>query len=46
MLYNLNCIAQQSYSDDGDWLVEIKMLESDWSKIDKELDNRLNNYIL
>jgi len=46
MLYNLNCIAQQSYSEDGDWLVDIKMLESDWNKIDKELDNRLNNYIL
>jgi GTP-binding protein HflX len=46
MFYNLNCIAQQSYAEDGDWLVEIKMLESDWNKIDKELDNRLNNYIL
>jgi GTP-binding protein HflX len=46
MLYNLNCIASQSYSDDGYWLVDIKMLESDWNKIDKQLDNRLNNYIL
>lgn len=46
MLYNLNCIAGQSYSDDGYWLVDIKMLESDWNKIDKQLDNRLNNYIL
>ncbi|MFT6329537.1 MAG: GTP-binding protein HflX [Bermanella sp.] len=46
MLYNLNCIARQSYSDDGYWLVDIKMLESDWNKIDKQLDNRLNNYIL
>jgi GTP-binding protein HflX len=46
MLYNLNCIASQSYSDDGYWLVDIKMLESDWNKIDKRLDNRLNNYIL
>jgi GTP-binding protein HflX len=33
MLYNLNCIARQSYSDDGYWLVDIKMLESDWNKI-------------
>jgi GTP-binding protein HflX len=46
MLYNINCIASQSYSDDGYWLVDIKMLESDWNKIDKRLDNRLNNYIL
>lgn len=46
MLYNLNCIARQSYSEDGYWLVDIKMLESDWNKIDKQLDNRLNNYIL
>ena len=46
MLYNLNCITQQSYSDDGDWLVDIKMLESDWNKINKQLDDRLTNYIL
>jgi GTP-binding protein HflX len=46
MLYNLNCIARQSYSEDGYWLVDIKMLESDWNKIDKQLDNRPNNYIL
>ena len=46
MLYNLNCIAQQSYSDDGDWLVDIKMLESDWNKMNKKLENRLTNYIL
>lgn len=46
MLYNLNCIAQQSYSDDGDWLVDIKMLESDWNKMNKQLDNRLTDYIL
>ncbi len=46
MLYNLNCIAQQSYSDDGDWLVDVKMLESDWNKMNKQLDNRLTDYIL
>jgi GTP-binding protein HflX len=46
MLYNLNCIKNQSYSEDGDWLVDIKMLESDWNKINKQLDNRLTNYIL
>ncbi len=46
MLYNLNCIAQQSYADDGDWLVDIKMLESDWNKMNKQFENRLTNYIL
>jgi GTP-binding protein HflX len=46
MFYNLNCITEQSYSEDGDWLVAIKMLESDWNKINKQLDNRLTNYIL
>jgi GTP-binding protein HflX len=46
MLYNLNCIAEQSYSEEGDWLVSVKMLDSDWNKIDKQLDNRLKNYIL
>jgi GTP-binding protein HflX len=46
ILYNLNCILNQSYSDDGDWLVEIKMLESDWHKIDKQLEHRLQDYIV
>ncbi len=46
MLYNLNCIAEQSYSEEGDWLVSVKMLDSDWNKIDKQLDNRLKKYIL
>lgn len=46
MFYGLNCIAEQSYSEEGDWLVSIKMLESDWNKIDKQFDNRLKNYIL
>jgi GTP-binding protein HflX len=46
ILYNLNCISEQSYSDEGDWLVDVKMLESDWNKIDKQLEHRLTNYIL
>ncbi|MBF7074110.1 GTPase HflX [Glaciecola sp. MH2013] len=46
ILYNLNCILDQSYSDDGDWLVEVKMLESDWHKIDKQLEHRLTEYVI
>ena len=46
ILYNLNCISEQSYSDEGDWLVDVKMLESDWNKIDKQLEHRLTDYIL
>lgn len=46
VLYGLNCIMQQSYSDRGEWVVDIKMLESDWHRIDKQFEHRLEGYIV
>lgn len=45
MLYELNCINQQSYSESGNWLVNITMLASDWNRLDKKVEYRLSNYI-
>ena len=45
ILYNLNCINEEDYADDGDWLVKVRMLEADWHKINKQLEYRLENYI-
>lgn len=45
MLYDLNCISEQSYAENGDWIVTITMLAADWHKIDKKLEHRLNDYI-
>jgi len=45
MLYDLNCISEQSYAENGDWLVDITMLAADWHRIDKKLEHRLSEYI-
>ena len=45
VLYGLNCIAKQRYADNGNWVVEIKMLESDWNRINKQFEQRLTHYI-
>ena len=45
MLYELNCINQQEYSQKGDWVVEVTMLSSDWHRLDKKVENRLSSYI-
>ena len=45
LLYELNCINEQSYSESGNWLVDITMLAADWHRIDKKVDNRLSQYI-
>lgn len=46
MLYELNCINKQSYAAEGNWLVDITMLASDWHRLDKRLENRLTQYII
>lgn len=46
MLYELNCINEQEYSDTGDWIVSITMMASDWHRMDKKVDNRLSHYII
>jgi GTP-binding protein HflX len=46
MLYELNCINKQEYSEQGDWVVEITMPASDWHRLDKKVEQRLSTYIL
>ncbi|MGB3726863.1 MAG: ribosome rescue GTPase HflX [Glaciecola sp.] len=45
LLYELNCINEQSYAENGNWVVDVTLLASDWHRIDKKLDNRLSDYI-
>lgn len=45
VLYGLNCIVSQNYAENGDWVVNIKMQESDWNRIDKQFEQRLSTYI-
>lgn len=46
LLYELNCITDQSYSEQGDWLVDIKMLTADWHKIDKKVEHKLSGFVI
>jgi GTP-binding protein HflX len=46
MFYDLNCIISQSYSEDGDWLVDITMLTADWHRIDKKVENKLSEFVV
>ncbi|GLR71832.1 ribosome rescue GTPase HflX [Agaribacter marinus] len=46
MLYQMNCILEQKYSDDGDWLVNVQMPSSDWHRMDKKVEHRLSKYVV
>lgn len=45
-LYGLNCISSQSYAEDGDWLVDIRMPTSDWNKLNKRIDGSLSSFVV
>lgn len=46
VLFDLNCIAAESYTDDGDWLVNIRMPTSDWNRLEKRVDKNIATYIV
>ncbi len=45
LLYELHCINEQSYSPEGNWVVSVTMLASDWHRLDKKVEHRLTQYI-
>lgn len=45
IFYELNCINQQHYSPEGNWVVDVTMLASDWYRLDKKMEHRLEKYI-
>jgi GTP-binding protein HflX len=46
MFYELNCIAEQSYTDEGDWQVDVRMAQSDWQRLIKRSETNLEDYIV
>ncbi len=46
VLYELNCISQESYATDGDWVVDIKMPAVDWNRLEKRLDTGLSEFVV
>ena len=45
-LFNLNCISEESYADNGDWLVEIHMPFADWQRLAKHSEADLDALII
>ena len=45
-LFGLNCIASESYAEDGDWLVDVKLPEKDWQRLIKRIDSDLTSYLV
>jgi len=46
VFYSMNCILSQSYAEDGDWQVEVRMAFSDWRRLVKRSDDDLESYIV
>jgi GTP-binding protein HflX len=46
VFYSMNCISSQSYAEDGDWQVEVRMAHSDWRRLVKRTDDDLESYIV
>ncbi|WP_340680228.1 ribosome rescue GTPase HflX [Paraglaciecola sp.] len=45
-LYEMNCIAEQSYAENGDWQVAVRMEQSDWQRLIKRSEVNLHDYII
>lgn len=46
VFFEMNCIVSQSYAENGDWQVEVRMEKSDWSRLIKRVDVDLETYIV
>jgi len=46
VLFDLNCISQESYDSDGDWVVDVKMPLADWNRLEKRLETGLSNFVV
>lgn len=46
VFFEMNCIASQDYAENGDWLVDVRMEQSDWNRLIKRIDGDLESYIV
>ncbi|MEZ8826941.1 ribosome rescue GTPase HflX [Vibrio amylolyticus] len=44
--FQLNCIQQEEYDQDGDLLIDIRMQQVDWSKLEKREEAVLRDFIV
>ena len=46
VLYELDCISEQSYDAQGDWVVDVRMPAADWNRLEKRLDHGLSEFVV
>jgi len=46
VLYELNCISNEAYDSEGDWVVDVRMPTADWNRLEKRLDEGLSNFVV
>lgn len=46
VLFGMNCISAESYAEDGDWLVDVRMPSRDWHRLEKRVDGNLSSYVV
>lgn len=44
VFHEYDCITEQSYDEQGQWLVTVRLPSSDWYQLDKRLDGALSQY--
>ncbi|GAA0373686.1 GTPase HflX [Bowmanella denitrificans] len=45
-LYRMQCISAESYAEDGDWLVDVRMPAKDWHRLEKHMTSNLASFVI
>ena len=45
-LYQLDCITEEQFSEDGGWLVDIRLPEQEWQRLIKQSGKEIENFIV
>ncbi|KMT64412.1 ribosome rescue GTPase HflX [Catenovulum maritimum] len=46
VFYQLNCIQAESYAENGDWLIDVRLSSDDWNRTNKVHNLKLDNFIV
>lgn len=46
VLFELDCISNESYSTEGDWVVDVRMPAADWNRLEKKLETGLAGFVV
>ncbi|WAJ69924.1 ribosome rescue GTPase HflX [Catenovulum adriaticum] len=46
ILFGLNCIENESYTEEGNWLVDIRLPTDEWNRLLKNNQDQLNKFII